>query len=80
MYKKEKKKKKIVRCLHLKGIQVTSRSHCLQYLVTDGMDTSDKAESMLDFLGGTMDKNPPANAGDKGSIPSPGRFHMPWSN
>ena len=25
-------------------------------------------------------KNPHANAGDKGSIPGPGRFHMPKSN
>ena len=23
---------------------------------------------------------PPANAGDTGSIPGPGRSHMPWSN
>ena len=34
----------------------------------------------LDFPGGTVDRNPPANAGDMGSIPGPGRFHMPWSN
>ena len=27
-----------------------------------------------------MDKNPPASAGDTGSIPRLGRFHMPWSN
>ena len=27
-----------------------------------------------------MDRNPPANAGDMGSIPGPGRFHMPWSS
>ena len=33
-----------------------------------------------DFPGGTVDKNPPPNAGDLGSIPGPGRFHMPWSN
>ena len=32
-----------------------------------------------DFLGGTVDKNPPANVEDMGSIPGPGRFHMPWS-
>ena len=70
----------IVRCLHLKCRQVTSRSHCLQYLVTDGMYTSDKTEHMLDFLGDAMDKNPSANAGAMGSIPGPGRFHMPWSN
>ena len=24
-----------------------------------------------------MDKNPPANAGDTGLIPGPGRFHVP---
>ena len=33
-----------------------------------------------DFPGGTVVKNPPANAGDTGSSPGPGRFHMPWSN
>ena len=33
-----------------------------------------------DFSGGTVVKNPPANAGDTGSIPSPGRSHMPRSN
>ena len=33
-----------------------------------------------DFPGGTVDKNPPANAGDTGSIPGLGRFHMLWSN
>ena len=33
-----------------------------------------------DFSGGPMVKNPPANARDKGSIPGPGRSHMPWSN
>ena len=75
MYKNEKKNDS-----KMLTFESTSRSHCLQYPVTDSMHTSDKAESMLDFLGGTMDKNPPANAGDKGSIPSPGRFHMPWSN
>ena len=30
-----------------------------------------------DFPGGAVVKNPPANAGDPGSIPGPGRFHMP---
>ena len=33
-----------------------------------------------DFLGGPVVKNPPANAGDMGSIPGPGRSHMPWAN
>ena len=35
--------------------------------------------SSLDLPGCTVNKNPPANAGDMGSIPGPGRFHMPWS-
>ena len=33
-----------------------------------------------DFPGGAGVKNPPANAGDVGSSPGPGRSHMPWSN
>ena len=32
------------------------------------------------FRGGTVVKNPPANAGDMGLIPGPGRSHMPRSN
>ena len=34
----------------------------------------------VDFPGGPVVKNLPANARDKGSIPDPGRSHMPWSN
>jgi len=33
-----------------------------------------------DFPGGPVVKNLLANAGDMGSIPGPGRSHMPWSN
>ena len=33
-----------------------------------------------DFPGGPGVKNPPANAGDSGSIPSLGRPHIPQSN
>ena len=32
------------------------------------------------FLSGTVDKNLPANAGDMGLIPGPGRFYMSWGN
>ena len=32
------------------------------------------------FPGGAVVRNPPANAGDMGSSPGPGRSHMPWSN
>ena len=34
----------------------------------------------LVFPGGLMVKNPPANAGDMGSIPGPERSHVPWSS
>ena len=33
-----------------------------------------------DFPGGTVDKNPPANAGDMGLIAGMGRSYMPRSN
>ena len=33
-----------------------------------------------DFPGGTVVKNPPANAADTGSSPGPGRSHMQWSS
>ena len=32
------------------------------------------------FPGGSVVKNRPANEIDMGSIPGPGRSHMPWSN
>ena len=32
------------------------------------------------FPGGTVVKNPPANAGDTGLNPGPGISHMSWSN
>ena len=32
------------------------------------------------FTAGSGAKNPPASAGDTGSFPDPGRFHMPQNN
>ena len=37
-------------------------------------------ELKRDFPGGAVVKNPPANAGDVGLSPGPGRSHMPRSN
>ena len=37
-------------------------------------------KEVRDFPGGTVVKNPPANAGDMGSSPGPGSSHMPGSN
>ena len=40
----------------------------------------EKNRSYKGFPGGAVVKNPPANAGDTGSSPGPGRSRMPWSN
>ena len=37
-------------------------------------------KSLEDFPGGAVVKTPPANAGDTGKSPGPGRSHMPRSN
>ena len=34
----------------------------------------------MDFPGGAVVKSPPANAGDMGSSPGPGRSHTPQCN
>ena len=39
-----------------------------------------KTYTTQDFPGGAVVKNPPANAGDVGLIPGPGRSHMLQSN
>ena len=39
-----------------------------------------KTSGNLDFTGGTVDENLPANVEDMGSIPDLERFLVPWSN
>ena len=45
----------------------------------DKSEPNEKEEAR-DFPGGAVVKNPPANLGDTGSSPGPGRSHMLWSN
>ena len=40
----------------------------------------ERRQMLGDFPGGAVVKNLPANAGDTGSFPGPGRSHMPRSN
>ena len=42
------------------------------------LKTEIKITDSGDFPGGSVVKNPPANAGATGSIPDPGRSYMPW--
>ena len=44
------------------------------------LESVEKQSILWGFPGGAVVKNPPANAGDTGSDPDPGRFHMLWSN
>ena len=41
---------------------------------------SELRDGIVGLPGGAVVKNPPANAGDKGSSPGLGRVHMPQSN
>ena len=52
----------------------------LQGSTDSTLRTATLKKPFKDFPGGTVVKNPPANAGDTGSIPGPGGSHMPWSN
>ena len=53
-----------------------------RYTHTDGLlrERVQIKISQKGFPGGAVVKNPPANAGDMGSSPGPGRSHMPQSN
>ena len=43
----------------------------------DPVVTKSDIKNFADFPGSTVDKDLPATAGDTGSIPVLGRFHMP---
>ena len=48
--------------------------------IYNGEKTVSSVSGSGDFPGGTVVKNPPANAGNMGSSPGPGRSHMPQGN
>ena len=60
-----------------KSKEPKSMQRCLASLIITEIQIKSHNE---DFPGGTVVKNPPVNAGDTGSIPGPGRSHMPQSN
>ena len=49
-------------------------------LVYTFLNCKSEEEYLRGFPGSAVVKNPPANEGDMGSSPSPGRSHMPQSN
>ena len=54
----------------------TTNAFCLHY----GKDLEANNSVSWDFPGGTVVRNPPANAEDMGLVPGLGRLHMPWGN
>ena len=48
--------------------------------VKGGSQMTGTLKAIQGFPGGAVVKNPPANAGDTGSSPGPGRSHVPQSN
>ena len=64
------------------SIQVEDQCHVLLVVRDGGLcrPHCSRQQESWGFLGGSVEKNPPANAEDTGSIPGPGRPHMPWSN
>lgn len=74
-----KKKKKPQEGSEKHNLQTTGVSYIeISYFYS--LLLSSLTAAFQDFPGGTADRNPLANAGDMGSIPGPGGFHMPRSN
>ena len=72
-----------LRLLHWQADSVLSLplSHQGVVLITKKIPkTKTLKKRFLGFSGSPVVKNPPANAGDAGLIPGPGRSHMPQSN
>ena len=66
----------------MEGARLEGRGswNSLQYLRQWPSENYSFKEFLEDFPGGTVDRNPPTNAGARGSVTGPGRFHMMWSN
>ena len=61
-------------------LQHTMSSPFFPYSLNLELNIVVKKLDSRDFPGGTVVKYPPANAGDTGSSPGPGRSHMLQSN
>ena len=57
----------------LPAVEEPLKPERLRRIILDSPDWN-KLTALLDFPSGTADKSPPANAGDVGSIPGPGRI------
>ena len=59
--------------------EATQHTHAIYNIIKlNSYSHSNKNKMLLDFPGGPVVKNVPANAGDMGVIPALGRSHMLW--
>ena len=71
----------LLSCSHsVRSAQGSISGACDGDVAANWVRSSFKNPPVWDFPGGTVVESPPANAGDTGSSPDPGRSHMPWSN
>ena len=83
--KKQKQTENISMHSHHRIYQLTSKCALILCLppflpLTPPVSLASSGTWIVGFPGGAVVKNPPANAGDTGSSPRPGRSHMPRSN
>ena len=59
------------------SFNLRSENYCTRFTDKENWNSKKFTEG---FPGGAVVKNLPADAGDTGSIPGPGKSHMPQSN
>ena len=62
------------------AVQVTKNQHIILDILNESEILHNLKKKLEDFPGGLVVKNLPANVGDMGSIPGPGRSHMARSS
>ena len=70
----------IIQYCDLLGLGVFTQHNSLEIHLNCCMYQYINSLFLLGFPGGAVVKNPPASARDTGSIPGPGKSHMPRSN
>ena len=67
--------------IHIIHIHAVQESTVISYYrITPKKKKTQLKRNCQNFSGGSVVGSPPANTGDIGSSPGPGRSHMPWSD
>ena len=77
----DRRSRQLVGAAQRRCVKLQSPCPCCAFqLLLNKLSFSQYQTGNWDFPGGLVVRNLPANAGDTGSIPDLGRFHVPWSN